>query len=60
MDELLRRQWTVLRLWIEGDEVADRLEDPSGLGSWTVAEVGPGDGGWRAGTGLVAVATRPR
>lgn len=29
-------------------------------GSWTVAEVGPGDGGWRAGTGLVAVATRPR
>jgi len=29
-------------------------------GSWTVTEVGPGDGGWRAGTGLVAVATRPR
>ena len=28
-------------------------------GSWTVTDVGPGDGGWRAGTGLVAVATRP-
>ncbi|UMG94398.1 maleylpyruvate isomerase N-terminal domain-containing protein [Nocardioides sp. TF02-7] len=36
---LLRRQWDVLRAWLETERVLDRAAEPSGLGGWTVADL---------------------
>ncbi|WP_436700682.1 maleylpyruvate isomerase family mycothiol-dependent enzyme [Nocardioides sp. BYT-33-1] len=36
---LLREQWDAVRAWLRTERVLDRAADPSGLGSWSVADV---------------------
>ncbi|HYG92120.1 MAG TPA: maleylpyruvate isomerase N-terminal domain-containing protein [Nocardioides sp.] len=39
IEDVLRRQWQVLRVWLEAEQVLDHAEEPSGLGGWTVGDL---------------------